>query len=376
MHTRFLSTYFLDYYPIGFMNPNMISRLFRIFLVLLFLHGGCLYSQGLSLKDADAISLNLDWYLDLSDLEYDDSPYPGRTNIGHVIIPYFAMCIGPFELNAGAWYRQKYIYFDETHQPERVYPFMNAVFHPGPDSGFLIGNYPNLNPLPSTIYNEFLFFEERPVSSGMKFSIDKTTLDFTSYLDWIKPDTEEHPEEFIAGAAYSHELFDWFYYKFFAHLHHKGGQLNKDTHPVRIQQDLAFSPLLGFAFKGIYAEFEYYLSAFSQNFETSVYGHAGSGTLGFERGDFDVSYQCFYNRDYYHGDAHIFYNKRRNLLHRIRLDYDIFKYREILDLVFTMNIYGMDPPGIDFRLFARINLNLIEYRPKKNDQTGSTGSLE
>jgi hypothetical protein len=156
------------------------------------------------------------------------------------------------------------------------------------------------------------------------------------------------------------------YYKFFNHYHHKGGQLHKDTHPVRIEQDIVASPVLGFDFFGVYTELAYYINSFSQNFEESIYGHAGSGSIGYRSKSFDVSYQCFYNKNYYHQDSHIFYLKRKNLLNRLRLDYNMFNYKKLVEIHFTVNLYGMDPPGIDFRLFARINLNIIQYSAEKS----------
>ena len=312
--------------------------------------------------------MKIDLYIDLANLEYDDSPYAGRTNLGNVLIPYFAVNTGFFEVNAGGWYRHIYVSYDENESPDRVYPYINAIFHPWQDSDFLIGNYANLALLPNTIYNEFFFFEERPVCAGLKFTLDKESLFLSAYMDWIEQDTEEHPEEFITGLIFRHSPADWFYYKFFNHYHHRGGQLHKDSHPVRIEQDIVFSPAAGFSLMGVYAEFAYYLSTFSQNFEPSIYGNAGSATLGFAADNFDISYQCFYNRDYYHQDAHIFYLKRKNCLHRFRFDWNLMSYRDVIDFMFTVNLYGMDPPGIDFRLFAKINLDIVLYsKPGKKE---------
>ncbi|MCP4723845.1 MAG: hypothetical protein GY863_02355, partial [bacterium] len=134
--------------------------------------------------------------------------------------------------------------------------------------------------------------------------------------------------------------------------------------PVRVEQDIVASPLIGLKFKGFFIEAEYYLSIFSQNFEPSIYGNAGSASLGYSSDKFLLSYQCFYNSNYYHQDAHLFYLKRKNVLNRIRFEYEIFRYEDILDLFFTTNLYGMDPPGIDFRLFVKIDLSLFEYRNK------------
>jgi hypothetical protein len=345
-------------------NSNSGLTLFRISILLIIIYAFCNSSLSADVyipEEIDSINIRLDQYIDLADLEYDDHPYPGRTNIGHIIIPYLQINTAPVQLNAGGWYRHVYVQYDKDKSPDRMYPYMNAVFYPWNDSEFIIGNYPNLMRYPNTIYNEFLFFEQRPVSSGLKFDISKKTINATAFLDWIKLDTEEHPEEFIAGLLIKHNLSENFYYKFFDHYHHRGGQLNKDTHPVKIEQDIVNSPSLGFIYKGFYAEAAYYLSSFSQNRKASTYGHAGSGTIGYASGRFDLSYQCFYNHNYYHQDSHIFYLKRENILNRIKLDYNILSYKKIVDVIFTGNLYGIDPPGIDFRIFAKIYLNIIGY---------------
>jgi hypothetical protein len=356
------------------MSNKIFFSIFIIFLSIYFLFNNNLYAEIFTSEDIDSITVQLDQYIDLADLEYDDHPYPGRTNIGHIIIPYLQINTVPLQLNIGGWYRHVYIQYDKNKSPDRMYPYMNAVFFPWDDSEFIIGNFPNLMKYPNTIYNEFLFFEERPVSSGLKFALQKKTIEATAFLDWIKLDTEEHPEEFTAGLLLKHNFSENFYYKFFDHYHHRGGQLNKETHPVRIQQDIVNSPVLGFIYKGFYIEAAYYLSSFSQNFKSSTYGHAGSGTVGYSGKSFDLSYQGFYNNNYYHEDSHIFYNKRKNFLNRIRLDYDILRYKDIVDLMFTANLYGMDPPGIDFRIFARISLNIIGYAG--DDSSGNDTKIE
>lgn len=311
----------------------------------------------------ESLSINLQEYIDLSNLEYDDSPYPGRTNIGHIFIPFVLVHTRYFDLKLGGLYKHVYIMFDEYDSPEKLYPYLSSVFHPWGESEFVIGNFANLAPFPNTIYNEFLFFEERPFSSGLKFSIEKKSFNLLTYLDWIELDTEEHPEEFITGLIFKHNISNSLYYRFYNHYHHRGGQLNKDTHPVRIEQDVVLSPVIGLRMYGLFVEIEYYLSIFSQNFEASNYGNAVSALLGYTIDKkLELSYQCFYNYDYYHQDAHIFYLKRKNVLNRVRIDYNIFSYKRIIDFHLTVNLYGLDPPGIDFRLFARIDLNLIEYR--------------
>lgn len=346
-------------------------KIFFYCIIINFFTCHILFAEIFFAPDIDSAIIKLDQYIDLADLEYDDHPYPGRTNLGHIFIPYLQINSSPVQLNLGGWYKHVYIQYDKSKSPERMYPYMNAVFFPWNKSEFLIGNYPNLAKFPNTIYNEFLFFEERPVSSGLKFTLQRKTVDFTFYIDWIKLDTEEHPEEFITGLIFNHNIFENFYYKFFNHYHHKGGQLNKDSHPVRIEQDIATSPVIGFNYKGFYTEAAYYLSSFSQNFEATKYGHAGSGTIGYLDKKLNLSYQCFYNNNYYHGDAHIFYLKKSNVLHRLRLDLNIFRYKEIVDIVFTTNLYGIDPPGIDFRIFAKINLDLAGYRKDKQDYENS-----
>jgi hypothetical protein len=353
------------------MLKKILFGIFIVFLIGYFSQNRNLSAEIFTSADVESVSIQLDQYIDLADLEYDDHPYPGRTNLGQIIIPYLQINTVPLQLNAGGWYKHVYVQYDKDKSPERMYPYMNATFFPWDDSEFIIGNYPNLMKYPNTIYNEFLFFEERPVASGLKFTVNKKTVDLSAFLDWLKLDTEEHPEEFTAGLLLKHNFSENFYYKFFDHYHHKGGQLNKETHPVRIEQDIVNSPILGFTYNGFYFEAAYYLSSFSQNRSSSVYGHAFSGTAGYSGKSFDLSYQGFYNNNYYHGDAHIFYNKRNNFLNRIRLDYDIFRFKEIVDFMFTANLYGMDPPGIDFRLFARINLNLIGYAGDDSDANGS-----
>ncbi len=347
-------------------NKNYF-KILKSFLIIFYLVLDSMLFAEILAPDVNSVSIKLDQYIDCANLEYDDSPYPGRTNLGHIFIPYLQINTKPVELNIGGWYKHIYVSFDEDDSPEKMYPYMNAVFTPWNKSEFLIGNFLNLSGLPNTIYNEFIFFEQRPVSSGLKFSVKNNNKDLLTYIDWIELDTKEHPEEFITGIIWKHNIFSHFYYKFFNHYHHRGGQLNKDTHPVRIEQDIVFSPVMGFIYSGLYLETEYYLSTFSQNFEPSIYGHAASCTLGYETDSFNLSYQCFYNRDYYHQDAHPFYLKKRNTLNRIRLEYNIYRYKELLDLIFTTNLYGMDPPGIDFRLFAKINLNIFKYA---NNDTG------
>lgn len=321
-----------------------------------------IYSEIKFSNDIESISINLTQYFDLSDLEYDDSPYPGRTNIGHLLIPTLLIKTKYLDLNLGGWYKHVYIQFDNDSSPEKLYPYMNAIFCPSKDLDFVIGNFENLFSFPNTIYNEFLFFEERPVSSGLKLSLKRESFMLVSYLDWLEHDTADHPEEFITGLSVSHNLSQNLYYNFYNHYHHRGGQLHKDTHPVRIEQDIATCPIIGFKFKGLYTEMGYYLNTFSQNFKASKYGNAASFLVGFELGKkLSLSYLCWYNYDYYHQDAHIFYLKRKNILSRLRVDYNIFKYKKILDLYFTANLYGVDPPGIDLRFFGKIDLNLVEF---------------
>lgn len=317
--------------------------------------------------DVNAVSVNINQRIDLSNLEYDDSPYPGRTNAGHIFIPFVKVETALMELRIGGWYRHIYVQYDEDESPEKMYPYMSAIFKTGESSSFLIGNFENRSPLPNTIYNEFLYFEERPVSSGMKYSLITESLSLIAYMDWLELDTEEHPEEFITGLIFEHHPFNGGYYKFYNHYHHRGGQLHKDTHPVRIEQDVVSSPVIGFRFWKLFIEGAYYLGMFSQNFEPTIYGHAGSGTAGFFTGSLRLSYQCFVNKDYYHQDAHVFYLKKENILHRIKTEYKIYSYKDILDLNLTVNLYGMDPPGIDMRLFAKIDLNLFEYRSSGED---------
>ncbi|MDY6970517.1 MAG: hypothetical protein SVR08_17965, partial [Spirochaetota bacterium] len=55
-----------------------------------------------------------------------------------------------------------------------------------------------------------------------------------------------------------------------------------------------------------------------------------------------------------------------NILNRLRLDYNIYRYKKIIDLLFTVNLYGLDPPGIDFRFFGRINLNIVNLNTSRN----------
>ncbi len=333
-----------------------------IIISIIILGSGIASGQVLFNPEVRSASVNLNQRVDLANLEYDDSPYPGRTNIGHIFIPFLLVDTEPVALSIGGWYRHVYVQYDENDSPERMYPYMSATFHTGKNSEFVIGNYENLASLPNTIYNEFLYFKERPVSSGMKLSIDTETFDLLAYMDWLELDTKEHPEEFITGLIVKHDLFNMLYYRLYNHYHHRGGQLHKDTHPVRIEQDIATSPVIGFRLWKLYLEGAYYNSMFSQNFEPTIYGHAAAGSLGFSAGSLDLSYQCWVNKDYYHQDGHIFYLKRDNILHRIRAEYNIYRYKDILDVNFTLNLYGVDPPGIDMRLFAKINLNLIEYK--------------
>jgi hypothetical protein len=329
---------------------------------------GTAAGQILMNPELKSASINLNQRIDLANLEYDDSPYPGRTNIGHIFIPFLFVETEPVALRIGGWYKHVYLQYDENDSPKKMYPYMSAAFHAGKDSEFLIGNFENLAPLPNTIYNEFLYFEERPVSSGLKYSLAAGTFGLLAYMDWLELDTEEHPEEFITGIAARHDLFSWFYCRLYNHYHHRGGQLNKDTHPVRIEQDIATSPVIGFRFRMLYLEGAWYNSMFSQNFEPTIYGHAAAGTLGFFTDSLNISYQCFANKDYYHRDAHPFYLKKENILHRIRTEYNIYRYMDILNVNFTVNLYGIDPPGIDMRLFAKIDLNLIEYKRHDNNQ--------
>ncbi|MBN2040576.1 MAG: hypothetical protein JW864_11060 [Spirochaetes bacterium] len=331
------------------------------FIVLFLLVSADLRSGTISGAGIKSVSMHVDQYIDCANLEYDDSPYAGRTNLGHLFIPYFKIDAVPVELNLGCWYKHVYVQYDEDESPEKVYPYMNAVFHPSGKVDFTIGNWLNLAVFPNTIYNEFIFFETRPVCSGLKLDVNNKTMNLSLYIDWIELDTEDHPEEFITGLLWKHRVFDHFYYKLFNHYHHRGGQLYKDTHPVRIEQDIAASPVLGAELYGFYAEAGYYINSFSQNFEESEYGHAGSGTIGYRGDFFNISYQCFYNKNYYHQDAHIFYLKQNNFLNRLRVDYNFFTYKDLADVNFTVNLYGLDPPGIDFRLFAKINLNVIQY---------------
>jgi hypothetical protein len=349
-----------------------IFKIIIFFIIYLFFYRN-LSAEIFSSEGIESISIQLDQYIDMGDLEYDDHPYPGRTNLGQIIIPYLQINTTPLQVNVGGWYKHVYVQYDNDKSPEKMYPYMNAIFYPWKDSEIIIGNFPNLMRYPNTIYNEFLFFEQRPVASGLKFALQKKTLEAVAFLDWIKLDTKEHPEEFTAGLLLKHNFSDNFYYKFFDHYHHHGGQLNKDTHPVRIEQDVVNSPVLGFSYKGFYVEAAYYLSTFSQNFRASTYGHAGSGTLGFSGKDFDLSYQGFYNNNYYHQDSHVFYNKRNNFLNRVRLDYNILRYKDIVDVMFSGNLYGMDPPGIDFRIFTRISLNIIGYA---NDDSNGNNNFE
>jgi hypothetical protein len=325
---------------------------------------------GISINsEVESISFNLLQYLDLADLEYDDSPYPGRTNMGHVFIPNLRTKTKHFDLITGGWYRHVYVQFDEEDTPAKLYPYLSVVFHPWDNSGLTVGNYENLFPFPNTIYSEFLFFEERPVSSGLKFFYSGEKLKFIAYLDWTELDTEEHPEEFLTGIYLEHYILEHLYYKFYNHYHHKGGQLHKETHPVRLQQDVVTSPLIGFRFRGFFLELQYYWSIFEQNFEPAIYGHAGDALLGYSPTDkLQLSYLCWYNYNYYHGDAHLFYLKRKNVLHRLRVDYNLFNYQRIVDLYFTANLYGVDPPGIDFRIYGKIDLDLIKYKREKTDK--------
>ena len=342
-------------------------KILVLILIIIFLQG--ISYAGVSLgNEVQSVSVNLNQRIDLADLEYDDTPYPGRTNIGDIIMPFLLVETKPVNLMIGGWYKHVFVQFDEGDSPKKLYPYMSAAFHTGKNSEFLIGNYDNLAPLPNTIYNEFLYFEVRPVSSGLKYTIDTKTFDLAAYMDWIELDTKEHPEEFITGLIIEHNITSWFYYKFYNHYHHRGGQLNKETHPVRIQQDVATSPVIGFKFWKLYLEGEYYNSMFSQNFKPAIYGNAASGSLGFFTDSLNISYQCFLNKDYYHGDAHPFYLKKENILHRVRTEYNIYRLKDIIDVNFAINVYGVDPPGIDLRLFAKIDLNLVEYRNNDNDK--------
>ncbi len=336
----------------------------KIFIILFFvlITPNISYADLSLSEDISSVSINLNQRIDLSNLEYDDSPYAGRTNIGHIFIPYLLVQSNPMDLELGGWYKHIYVQYDEDVSPEKVYPYMSAIFHVGANSDFIIGNFENLAPFPNTIYNEFLYFEERPVCAGLKYTLNTKALNIQAYMDWLELDTEEHPEEFITGIIIDHTVSDFFYYKFFNHYHHKGGQLNKDTHPVRIEQDIVASPLIGFKLWKLYLEGEYYLSIFSQNFDPSIYGQAVGGTIGFFTDTLKLSYQCFVNKNYYHQDAHIFYIKRKNILHRIRADYNIYKFRDNIDVQFTVNLYGIDPPGIDMRLFAEIDFSLLELK--------------
>ncbi|MBN2402247.1 MAG: hypothetical protein JXN64_07585 [Spirochaetes bacterium] len=347
---------------------NPVKLKIIIFFIIYFLSYPHLFAEIFTSEHINSITIQLDQYIDLANLEYDDHPYPGRTNLGHIFIPYLQVSTAPLQVNAGGWYKHIYVQYGKDKQPEKMYPYINAVFFPWNDSEFIIGNFPNLMRYSNTIYNEFLFFEQRPVSSGLKFTLHKKTIDVSVFLDWIRLDTEEHPEEFTAGLLLKHNFSEYFYYKFFDHYHHKGGQLNKDTHPVRIEQDIVNSPVLGFIYKGFFIEAAYYLSTFSQNFEASTYGHAGSGMFGYSGNSFELSYQCFYNHNYFHQDSHIFYLKRKNFLNRIRFDYNLLRYKEIVDVMFTSNLYGMEPPGIDFRLFAKISLNIIGFANDSQDK--------
>ncbi len=342
-----------------------VKTIFLIFAIIFF--HSTIYAD-LSLNEyVESVSLNLNQNIDLANLEYDDSPYPGRTNIGHLFIPYVLTKTRYVDLSLGGWYKHMYVQFDDDTPPEKVYPYMSAVFRTGVDSDFTLGNFDNLAPFPNSIYNEFIYFKERPVCSGMRFSFDTKTFDMLAYLDWTKLDTEEHPEEFLVGLIIDHDLFTNLYYNFYNHYHHRGGQLNKDTHPVRVEQDIVASPLIGLNVFGLFVEGQYYLSIFSQNFEPSIYGQAGSFLVGYSTKTLTLSYQCFYNYDYYHQDAHLFYLKKKNLLNRLRVEYNLFRFKDILDMLLTFNLYGMDPPGLDMRLFAKINLNIFEYKSKDEE---------
>lgn len=331
------------------------------FLSSLIIHNS-LYSEIGVPENIESLSLNLKQYFDLSNLEYDDSPYPGQSNIGHIFIPNLLIKTIYIDLIIGGWYKHIYVQFDEDSAPKKIYPYMGALLRPWEGSEFGIGNYENLFKFPNSIYNEFLFFTERPVSSGIEFTLHRKTFNLISYLDWLEFDTEEHPEEFITGVLFEHYLFKNIYYKFYNHYHHRGGQLHKDSHPLRIEQDIVTSPLIGFRFSGVFVEMEYYLSTFSQNFRASSYGSAASLLLGYSfTKKINLSYQFWYNNDYYHQDAHIFYLKKKNALNRLRFDYNIYTYNKIFDLFYTMNVYGVDPPGIDFRFFGKINLNIIDF---------------
>ena len=83
------------------------------------------------------------------------------------------------------------------------------------------------------------------------------SISLSAFLDWIEMDTEEHPEEFITGISFGHNIFQHFYYKFYNHYHHKGGKLNKDSHPVRLEQDVVTSPVAGFKAGGFFLEIQY-----------------------------------------------------------------------------------------------------------------------
>lgn len=338
-----------------------------LILVIFLLAHPSLYSETVTSEETKAVTFNLKYFIDLSNLEYDDSPYAGRTNIGNIIIPNILIKTTCLDLTLGAWYRHIYVEFDEDDSPEKLYPFIAAIFRPWNYSEVIIGNYENLFAFPNTIYNEFLFFEERAISSGIKISLKHNKYCLFTYLDWLELDTEEHPEEFIHGILWEQSLFSFLYYKIYTHYHHKGGQLHKDTHPVRIEQDIVASPLIGVSYKGFFSEVEYYLSTFSQNFGRSHYGNGIDFKVGYAVGEsLTFSYQIWYNNNYYHQDAHIFYQKRDNILNRLRLDYNIYRYKKIIDLLFTVNLYGLDPPGIDFRFFGRINLNIVNLNTSRN----------
>jgi|GEM_PF-3202447 len=340
------------------------SRLL-IAVSLLFIAIGSLSAEAIVTDEIASLSFNLTMYLDLANLEYDDSPYPGRTNLGHILIPSLITETDYFEIITGGWYQQVYVHYDEDDTPERMYPYIALLLYPWDETVITFGNYENLLPFPNTIYNEFLFFEERPISSGLKIAYPGDNLLFIGYLDWTELDTEEHPEEFLSGICFEHYPFEFFYYKAYIHYHHKGGQLHKETHPVRLEQDIAASPLIGFGYESFFLDFQYYWSIFEQNFKPATYGHAGDISLGYEFTEYlKLSYLCWYNYNYYHGDAHLFYLKRKNVLHRLRIYYTLLSFQNTADINCTVNLYGPDPPGIDFRISGKIDLDLISYENK------------
>ena len=85
------------------------------------------YAETSSNKDVEAISVNLKMFIDLANLEYDDTPYAGRTNIGNVLIPYFLIQAKPLDIELGGWYKYIYVQFDEDQSPEpRICPFCKS----------------------------------------------------------------------------------------------------------------------------------------------------------------------------------------------------------------------------------------------------------